>query len=146
MLYTRYTFGVLRFNIMFKTVISLLLFVGISFAASPEAAPGLNKKFQGSSNCKSCHLPIVNEWKESYHSKSHYENNEYLRASMDYVHRKTRKSINAVKVQCAVCHNPRIAVTETDIDYEIDAVMKLDKGSAVNKAVASDEFFTRFKY
>jgi len=123
---------------MFKLLSILLLFVSVTFAASPAAAPELNKRYHDSSNCKSCHLPIVNEWKKSYHSKSHYEKNEYLRASMDYVHRKTRKSLNAVKVQCAVCHNPRIAVTETGVDYEIDAVMELDKGSAVNKAVADD--------
>ncbi len=122
---------------MFKMGISLLLLATIGFAA-PEAAPELNDKFHDSSNCKSCHLPIVNEWKKSMHAKSHFGSNEYLRASMDYVHRKTRQSVNAVKVQCAVCHNPRIAVTETGIDYEIAAVMKLDKDTAVNKAVNSD--------
>lgn len=124
---------------MFKLGISILLLAGIAFAASPQAAPELNKKFQGSHNCMSCHLPIVNQWKQSYHAKSHYDSNEYLRASMDYVQRKTRKSLNAVKIQCAVCHNPRIAVTETDSDYEIAAVMNLDKDSAINKAVSSDD-------
>jgi len=117
----------------------LLLSVGITLSASPQAAPELNAQYQDSSNCKSCHLPIVRKWQESYHAKSHYGSNEYLRASMDYVHRKTRKSLNAVKVQCAVCHNPRIAVTETGMDYEIASVMKLSKGSAVDKAVASDD-------
>ncbi|MGB5965318.1 MAG: multiheme c-type cytochrome [Sulfurimonadaceae bacterium] len=124
---------------MFKIGISLLLFAGLSFAASPEVAPGLTAKYKDSSNCKSCHMPIVKEWQKSYHAKSHYGSNEYLRASMDYIQRKTRKSINAVKVQCAVCHNPRIAVTETDTDYEIAAVMNLDKDSAINKAVRSDD-------
>ena len=123
---------------MFKVGILLLLAVLNSFA-SPEAAPELNAKFQGSSNCKKCHMPIVKQWQKSYHAKSHYESNEYLRASMDYVQRKTRKPLNAVKVQCAVCHNPRISVTETSVDYEIAAVMELDKDSAVNKAVASDD-------
>lgn len=124
---------------MLKIGISLLLLAGLSFASSPEAAPELNDKYHDSSNCKSCHMPIVRQWQQSYHAKSHYGSNEYLRASMDYVHRKTRKSLNAVKVQCAVCHNPRIAVTETDVDYEIAAVMNLDKDSAVNKAVGSDD-------
>jgi len=123
---------------MFKKLLPFVFFLAVNLFASPEAAPELNAKFHDSSNCRSCHLPIVNEWKKSYHAKSHYGSNEYLRASMDYVHRKTRKSLNAVKVQCAVCHNPRISVTETGIDYEIDAVMELDKGSAVNKAVKSD--------
>ncbi len=124
---------------MFKIGISLFIMLGVSLAAAPEAAPELNEKFQNSSNCKTCHMPIVRKWEQSYHAKSHYESNEYLRASMDYVKRKTRKSINSIKVQCAICHNPRIAVTETDINYEIAAVMELDKGSAVNKAVQSED-------
>ncbi|MCJ7765906.1 MAG: cytochrome c family protein [Thiovulaceae bacterium] len=123
---------------MFKVGISLLLLGSLSFGASSEAAPKLNDKFHDSSRCKTCHMPIVKQWEKSYHAKSHYGSDEYLRASMDYVHRKTRKSINAVKVECAACHNPRMAVTETGIDYEIAAVMGLDKGSAVNKAVKND--------
>jgi len=97
----------------------------------------VDEHFQKSSSCKSCHLRIVNEWKKSWHSKSHYQNDEYFRKSLDYVARKNRKSVNSVKVQCATCHNPRISVTSTDEDYEIAAVMGLDKGSAVDKAVHS---------
>jgi cytochrome c551/c552 len=95
----------------------------------------IDERFQDSQKCKACHLRIVSEWSESWHSKSHYQNDEYFKKSIDYVARKTRKSLNSVKVQCATCHNPRISVTSTDENYEIDAVMKLDKGSAVNKAV-----------
>ena len=123
---------------MFKTGSALLLLASLCYGASTEAAPALNDKFHDSSNCKSCHMPIIQAWQKSYHARSHYASDEYLRASIDYVHRKTRKSVNAVKVECAVCHNPRIAVTETGIDYEIAAVMELDKGSKVNKAVESD--------
>ncbi len=123
---------------MFKVAVSLLLLTSLGYGAAPEAAPKLNEKYHDSSNCKSCHMPIIKQWQESYHAKSHYGSNEYLRASMDFVQRKTRMPINAVKVQCAVCHNPRIAVTQTGIDYEIAAVMELDKGSDVNKAVAND--------
>jgi len=92
-------------------------------------------RYQDSQSCKSCHLRIVKEWKESWHAKSHYEHDEYFQASIDYVSRKTRKSLNSVKIQCATCHNPRISVTSTNQDYEIDAIMGLDKDSAVNKAV-----------
>jgi hypothetical protein len=95
----------------------------------------VDERFQDSQSCKACHLRIVNEWEESWHSKSHYENDEYFRASIDYVSRKTRKSLNSVKVQCATCHNPRISVTTTSQDYEIAAVMGLDKGSKVDEAV-----------
>ena len=95
-------------------------------------------RFQNSQSCKACHLRIVKEWEESWHSKSHYEKDEYFQKSIDYVSRKTRKSLNSVKVECATCHNPRISVTSTGQDYEIAAVMGLDKGSSVNKAVNND--------
>ena len=98
----------------------------------------VDERFQDSQSCKACHLRIVTEWEESWHSKSHYKNDEYFQASIDYVSRKTRKSLNSVKVQCATCHNPRISVTSTGEDYEIAAVMGLDKGSKVDNAVNND--------
>ena len=107
--------------------------------APGDAAPELDEKFHDSGKCKPCHAKIVSEWSESYHAKSHFDNNEYLRESMKYVGRKSRKSDNAIKVECAACHNPRISVTKTGEDYEIQAAMKLDKGSKVNKALESDQ-------
>jgi hypothetical protein len=98
----------------------------------------VDEQFQKSQSCKACHLQIVKDWDASWHAKSHYESDEYLKASIDYVSRKTRKSLNAVKVECATCHNPRISVTKTGEEYEIMAVMELDKGSKVNKALKSD--------
>ena len=97
----------------------------------------VEEKYQSSESCKSCHIHIVKEWESSWHAKSHYENDEYFRQSIDYVSRKTRKSLNSVKIQCATCHNPRISVTKTDMDYEIMSVMDLDKGSKVNEALKS---------
>ena len=95
----------------------------------------VDERYQNSHKCQICHKRIVDEWRQSWHSKSHFAKDEYFAKSIQYVSRKTRKSINAVKVQCATCHNPRISVTSTDEDYEIAAVMGLDKGSAVDKAV-----------
>ena len=94
----------------------------------------VSKEYQTSQKCKSCHLQIVKDWGQSWHSKSHYSKDEYFRATIEYVARKTRKSLNSVKVQCATCHNPRISVTSTDLDYEVQVLMKLDKNSKVNKA------------
>ena len=107
---------------------------GMSLFAA-EAAPELDIKYHDSSKCKSCHANIVKEWSASYHAHSHYNHDEYLRKSMDFYARKTRNPINAVKVLCAACHNPRVAVTSTDINYKIDVLMGLDKDSAINAAV-----------
>lgn len=125
----------------FKEACKKILMAGMVFSTAlfaAEAAPELNTQFHDSTKCKACHSHIVREWSNSYHAKSHYNSDEYLRASMDYYSRKTRKPINAVKVQCAACHNPRIAVTKTDINYDIDVIMGLDKNSEINKAVADD--------
>lgn len=119
-----------------KIFISIALLLTTLFAAK---AVEVGEMFSDSTKCKSCHLSIVKEWEDSWHAKSHYDNDEYLRATTDYVSRKTRKSLNGVKVQCATCHNPRISVTSTGIDYEIMAVMNLDKNSEVNKALADDK-------
>jgi len=116
----------------------LLLLCAVSTLLLADAAPKLNEQFGESSKCKPCHAEKVKEWSGSWHAMSHYKNDEYLRKSMDYVGRKSRKSLNAIKVQCAACHNPRIAVIKTGLDYEIQSVLKLDSLSEVNKALASD--------
>jgi len=118
-----------------KLFVIILMFAMALFGAKVVK---IDERFQKSQSCKACHLPIVKDWEKSWHSKSHYESDEYFKATIDYVSRKTRKSLNGVKVQCATCHNPRISVTSTSIDYEIAAVMNLDKGSAVNKALKND--------
>lgn len=96
-------------------------------------------KFKDSGKCKACHSHIVKEWEDSWHAKSHYENDEYFRKTIDYVARKTsRKSLNTIKIECAACHNPRISVTSTNAEYEAIAALNLDKNSAATKALQSD--------
>lgn len=114
------------------------LFLALMTMLMADAAPQLDEKFAESSKCRPCHAEKVKEWSSSWHAKSHYESDEYLRKSIDYVGRKSRMSHNAVKVRCAACHNPRIAVTETGLDYEIQAVMKLGRLSDVDRALESD--------
>ncbi len=115
--------------------ILLTFFITLTALFGAAKVVKVEERFADSKSCKACHLRIVTEWNKSWHAKSHYKNDEYFRKSLDYVARKTRKSVNSVKVKCATCHNPRISITSTDEDYEIAAVMGLDKGSAVDKAV-----------
>lgn len=113
-----------------------IFIVAVSLFAAKSVPVG--ERFQDSQKCKACHMHIVKDWEQSWHAKSHFNNDEYFRATIKYVKRKTRNSLNSVKVHCATCHNPRISVTSTGIDYEIAAVMGLDEGSEVNKALQSD--------
>jgi len=117
---------------------SLFLFVLVYTSLFGAKVVPVDIKYQKSKNCMPCHERIVTEWQESWHAKSHFDKDEYFRKSLEYVSRKSRKSLNATKIKCAKCHNPRIMVTKTDQDYEIAAVMGLDKDSSVAKAVNSD--------
>lgn len=96
-------------------------------------------KYKDSGKCKACHSHIVAQWEDSWHAKSHYGNDEYFQKTIDYVARKdNRKSLNTIKIECATCHNPRIAVTSTNAEYEAIAALNLDKDSAASKALRSD--------
>ena len=115
-----------------KYLIFVALLISSVYAAEVVA---LNEKYKDSTKCQACHNHLVKEWKHSWHAQSFEENDEYFGASVEYVSKKTHKSLNAVKIECATCHNPRISVTGTSENYEIDAVLGLDKNSKVNKAV-----------
>jgi nitrate/TMAO reductase-like tetraheme cytochrome c subunit len=117
-----------------------LFLLAFSFLYGAKAAKVVNagEKFAESKNCKACHMHLVKDWTKSWHAKSHFNKDEYFKKSIEFYSKKTRKSLNGVKVQCATCHNPRISVTSTGMDYEIEAVLGLDKGSKVNKALKDD--------
>ena len=83
-------------------------------------------------------MPIIEDWKRSWHAKSHYKKDEFYQKAIDYAARKTRKSTNRIKVACAKCHNPRIEVTKLDEDYDAVAVLGLNENSDVDKALKSD--------
>lgn len=111
----------------------------ISLGLYAAVAVQVGDKFKDSGKCKACHSHIVKQWENSWHAKSHYGNDEYFRKTIDYIARKDkRKSLNTIKIECATCHNPRIAVTSTSAEYEAIAALNLDKDSAATKALQSD--------
>lgn len=118
---------------------SLWLLAVLSLTLYSAEAVKVGDKFKDSGKCKACHSHIVKQWEDSWHSKSHYNNDEYFRKTIDYVARKNnRKSLNSIKIECAACHNPRISVTSTSAEYEAIAALKLDKDTAASKALTSD--------
>jgi hypothetical protein len=119
------------------TIINFLVLTQTSVYASGDTV-ALSEQYKDSSKCEACHNHIIKDWSDSWHAKSHYKNDEYFQKTVDYIARKSRKSKNSIQVACAGCHNPRISVTQTTIDDEIMAVMKLDKNSKVAKALKND--------
>lgn len=95
-------------------------------------------KYKNSDKCRACHNHIVNQWDTSWHSKSHYGNDEYFQKTIDYMSRKTHKSVGTLKVECATCHNPRISVTKTSAEYEALASINAAGNTKVDKALGSD--------
>jgi hypothetical protein len=114
----------------------IVSFFMISINAAEVVAVG--DKYKKSDKCRACHNHIVNQWDESWHRKSHYDNDEYFRKTIDYMSRKTHKSVGTLKVECANCHNPRISVTKTNAEYEALASIDAAKNTNVEKALGSD--------
>jgi len=116
-----------------------ILWVGlVAFGAYAAEVVAVGDRFKDSSKCKACHNHLVTQWEGSWHAKSHYDSDEYIQKTIDYIARKSRKSLNAIKIECAACHNPRISVTSTTAEYEAIASLHLDKDSAATKALQSD--------
>ena len=115
-----------------KLIFVFTLFIASLYAAKPVQ---LSAKYESAHKCKTCHSMMVNDWSHSWHSKSHYNKDEYLRKSIDFVAKKSRQSVNAVKIECAKCHNPRISVTKVSDDYNAVAALGLDAGTKVDKAL-----------
>jgi nitrate/TMAO reductase-like tetraheme cytochrome c subunit len=100
----------------------------------------LDDKYKDSSKCKACHTPIVKQWEQSWHAKSHYDSDEYFQKTIDYVARKdNRKSLNTIKIECATCHNPRISITSISAEEQAIASIGLGKNSDASKALQSDK-------
>ncbi len=100
-----------------RSLLFLTMFVfSILNAATAEH---LSKKYASSKKCEACHMDIVKHWRDSWHAKSHYDHDEYLRKSIDFAAKKLRLSKDIVKVKCAKCHNPRISVEKISDDEAI---------------------------
>ena len=114
-----------------RTIISLILLFSLSQSAEVVK---LSKQYQSANNCKVCHRQIVEDWENSWHKKSHYGNDEYLKKSIDFVAKKTRVGVDIVKVECAKCHNPRITKTTiSDTDKITESLgLNADLQKAVN--------------
>ncbi len=110
---------------MFKYILLLLLF-SISLFSATKAVP-LMEKYSTSKNCVACHAPIVEEWRKSWHYKSHIDKDEYLKKSIDYIARKSRgETFEMIEIQCANCHNPRISITSISDDDKMRKLMDID--------------------
>lgn len=78
--------------------------VKVNEVAAALAASGLQLDADDPSTCAPCHEAVVNEWKESLHSRAHHANDPVygtLRAM------RITKQGDHIPGKCASCHNPR---------------------------------------
>ena len=115
-----------------KLIVAVSLLAAALYAAKPVQ---LSSKYESAHKCKSCHSMMVDDWSASWHAKSHYKKDEYFQKSIDFIAKKSRQSVNAVKIECAKCHNPRISVTKVSDEYNAVAALGLDAGTKVDKAL-----------
>ena len=98
------------------------------------AAP-LGKKWESNKNCEACHQDISRTWETSRHSNSHFSKNDLFKKSLEYIVRKQpSRVLDEVKVECAQCHNPRLAKREMSNEEKVgllfgdtDTTKKFDK-------------------
>ena len=71
-------------------------------------AETISPKYMVAKNCAGCHKWVVDGWKTSWHSRSHYSKDPLYKASLEYMAKRLHKPLESIEVKCAQCHNPRI--------------------------------------
>jgi nitrate reductase cytochrome c-type subunit len=76
----------------------------------------ISHKYMTADNCKGCHKWVVDGWRTSWHSRSHYTKDPLYKATLEFIAQKRYKPVKAVELKCAQCHNPRIEIKGMDIE------------------------------
>ncbi len=80
----------------------------------------LDKRWRSNKNCEACHQAISKKWETSRHANSHFSKNDLFKKSLEYIIRKNPTLIlDEVKVECAQCHNPRLAKTDVSNEEKV---------------------------
>lgn len=87
----------------------------------------INKKWETNKNCEACHTDISATWETSRHANSHFSKNDLYKKTLEYmVIKKPTLILDEVKVDCAKCHNPRLAKKKMSTEDKILLAMKND--------------------
>lgn len=100
-----------------------ILFIFLFVSVSAE----INKKWETNKNCEACHSDISSTWETSRHSNSHFSKNDLFRKTLEYmVAKKPTLILDEVKVECGICHNPRLGKKEMSNEDKILLAMGSD--------------------
>ncbi len=97
----------------------------VALAVSLHAT--IDQKWSSNKNCQACHQKISKSWETSRHSNSHFTKNDLFKKSLEYIVLKNPKMVlEEIKVDCARCHNPRIAKDHLRTDEKILLALEND--------------------
>jgi len=106
-----------------------IVIVGLIWSVYVYASEQLDKKWQSNKNCEACHQEISKKWETSRHSNSHFSKNDLFKKSLEYIIQKhPTRIMDEVKVECAQCHNPRLA--KNSVSKEEKVALLLDDADA----------------
>ncbi|BCD59693.1 MULTISPECIES: multiheme c-type cytochrome [unclassified Nitratiruptor] len=113
----------------------------IVLLAFPLFAANISKRYMVANNCIGCHKWVVDKWKTSWHSRSHYSKDPLYKATLQYMSKKLHRPLEAIEIKCAQCHNPRMDVKRMSEDEIISRAVGIgDKKTdeAINAAYVKD--------
>ncbi len=110
-------------RIILTVGVMVWMFTGMVMASGP-----LGKKWESNKNCEACHQEISKKWETSRHSNSHFSKNDLFKKSLEYIVRKNPTMIlDEVKVECAQCHNPRLAKRDVSNEEKVGLLLEDDQ-------------------
>ncbi len=110
------------------------------FVVTLLQAETIKEKYAQSKYCAGCHRMQARDWNSTWHSRSHMTKNPLYRKTLEAIAQKEYKSVDAVAITCAKCHNPRISVKKTDKKFILSKAFGLrnDAVKKVEKALESE--------
>lgn len=94
--------------------------------------------------CFVCHNEQYQDWQTSLHSQSHEDSDELYKLALEYVSNHEHKPYEAVVLQCATCHNPKIEKKIMDDDTTLAAILNVETAqkTALQQAMEADHIKT----
>ena len=99
----------------------------------------IKEKYAQSKYCAGCHRMQAQDWNSTWHSRSHASKNPLYKKVLEAIAEKEYRSVDAVAISCAKCHNPRISVKKTNKKFILSKAFGLrnDAVTKVEKALGS---------
>jgi len=101
-----------------------IVIVGFLCTMWLHASESVDIKWQSNKNCEACHQEISGKWETSRHANSHFSKNDLFKKSLEYIVQKNpTRILDELKVECAQCHNPRLAKSSMSDEEKVGLLL-----------------------